>query len=360
MRSTADGKLKRRRIVKTGLLILAAAAIPAALAGQEMIGRDRRPEVGEAFHPAARGPIFNPALNENRYIGFGDSITYGTINHEDAPQLGYIPRLDALLDANLAPSEVINEGLGGEETSGGLLRIGTVIALRKARYILIMEGTNDVTFLRPVAESIGNLRSMLNQCLSYGLLPVLATIVPRRDAKWAVESYRIIHNELNASIRRLAAEVSVPLADMDKAFADYVPGGPEALLSEDLKHPNETGYQVMAKTWAAVIEALPFPPESVRAAAGEDKILFYRRTGNVVTWLPNAKSESAGTVLSYRIYRRKKGEGADAFRLLAPVEGAESYFDTSAVRGTVYEYIVAAVGTDGVEGPCSAVATLVL
>lgn len=359
MRPIADGRPRLRRSGLVCLVILLAAAAPAIVPGQDRIGPVRLPGSEGAFHPAVRGPIFNPALNENRYVGFGDSITYGTINHEDAPELGYIPRLDALLDANLAPSEVVNEGLGGEETSGGLLRIGTVIALRQARYILIMEGTNDVTFLRPVSSSIANLRSMLNLCLNYGMLPVLATIVPRRDAKWAVEDYRTIHNGLNAAIRLLAAEMSVPLADMDKAFTDYVPGGPEALLSEDLKHPNETGYQVMAKTWAAVIETLPFPPESVRAVAGEDKILFYRRTGNVVTWLPNAKSVSTGTALSYKVYRRKKGEAVSAFLMLAPVEGAESYFDTSAVRGTIYEYVVSAVGADGVEGPCSAVAALV-
>ncbi len=357
MRIPAERKARQRRIVCAGLLIFLAAAVPAGLSGQGKVGQAQGSGTIEAIHMAARGPIFNPALNENRYIGFGDSITYGTINHEDAPELGYIPRLDALLDANLAPSEVVNEGLGGEETSAGDLRINTVIALRQGRYILIMEGTNDVTFLRPVADSIANLRSMLAKCLSYGMLPVLATIIPRRDAKWAVEDYRVIHNGLNAAIRLLAAEMSVPLADMDKAFNDYVPGGPEALLSEDLKHPNVTGYQVIAKAWAAVIETLPFPPESVRAAAGEDKILFYRQTGNVVTWLPNAKSEASGTDLSYKVYRRKKGEGVDAFRSLALIEDAESYFDTSAVRGTVYEYVVAAVGAGGVEGPCSAVAT---
>ncbi|MDD8025172.1 MAG: SGNH/GDSL hydrolase family protein [Acidobacteriota bacterium] len=309
---------------------------------------------------AVRGPIFNPNLSENRYIGFGDSITYGTINHEDAPELGYIPRLDALLDAVLGPSEVVNEGLGGEETSGGNLRIGSVIAVRLARYILIMEGTNDVTFLRPVSTSIANLRSMISQSLNYGLLPVLATIVPRRDAKWYISSYQEIHIALNAAIRLLAVEMNVPLADMDKVFNDYLPGGPGALLSEDLKHPNETGYQVLAKTWAAAVEALPFPPESVRAKATTDKILFYRRTGNMVTWLPNDKTEIAGTILSYKIYRRKRGESAAAFQSLAVIEDAESYFDVSAVKGTVYEYVVAAVRTDGVEGPCSAVATLEL
>ncbi|MCX6561130.1 MAG: SGNH/GDSL hydrolase family protein [Candidatus Aminicenantes bacterium] len=307
---------------------------------------------------AAQGPIFNPALNESRYIGFGDSITYGTINHDYHPELGYIPRLEALLDTAYGPSEVVNEGVGGEETSQGNLRIDTVIAIRQARYILIMEGTNDVTFLRPVSTIIGNLRTMIGKCLSYGLLPVLATIIPRRDDKWYIASHREIHLALNPAIRLLAVEMKVPLADMDQIFNNYLPGGPEALLSEDLKHPSEKGYQVMAEAWAAAIKALPFPPELVRARADSDKILFYRKPGNMITWRPNAKSEAAGTEGSYRVYRRKSGEGAGAFRLLAEIEAAESYFDVSATAGTIYEYVVSAVRMDGVEGPCSAVATL--
>jgi lysophospholipase L1-like esterase len=307
---------------------------------------------------AAQGPIFNPLLNESRYIGFGDSVTFGTINHDYHPELGYIPRLDTLLDTAFGSAEVVNEGVGGEETSGGDLRIGPTIAIRQSRYILIMEGTNDVTFLRPVASIIANLRSMIGKCLSYGVLPVLATIIPRRDDKWYIASHREIHLALNPAIRLLAVEMKVPLADMDQIFNSYLPGGPEALLSEDLKHPNEKGYQVMAEAWAAAIKTLPFPPEQVRARVDADKILFYRRSGNMVTWHANAKTESAGTAVGYRVYRRKLGEGAQAFRLLAEVEAAESYFDASAATGTVYEYVVAALRTDGVEGPCSGVATL--
>ncbi len=307
---------------------------------------------------AIQGPIYNPTLIEDGYIGFGDSITFGTINHDYAPDLGYVPKLDTLLDATLAPSTVINEGVGGEETSQGLIRIGGTIAIRQARHILIMEGTNDVTFLRPVSTITANLRSMVNKCLAYGMLPVLATIVPRRDDKWYIPSHREIHIELNAAIRLLAKELKVPLADMDQVFNAYMPGGPEALLSPDLKHPSEKGYQVMAEAWLAAIKGIPFPPEQIRAKADSDKILFYRKPGNMVTWRPNAKTEAAGAVYSHRIYRRVKGEGVAAFRLLTLVELGESYFDVSAATGTVYEYAVAAVRTDGVEGPCSAIATL--
>jgi lysophospholipase L1-like esterase len=343
-----------RNIAFRGLAVISLAASLFAAGGGQ---RAPSPKLGFGAM-AAQSPIFNPALNEIRYIGFGDSITYGTINHDYHPELGYIPRLDALLDAALGPTEVVNEGVGGEETSFGNLRIDTVIAIRQARYILIMEGTNDVTFLRPVADIITNLRSMIRKSLAFGMLPILATIVPRRDAKWSLASIREIHLALNPAIRLLAAETYVPLADMDQIFNSYLPGGPEALLSEDLKHPNEKGYQVMAEAWAAAIKALPFPPELVRARADSDKILFYRRPGNMVTWHPNAKTESAGTAVGYRVYRRKPGEGVLAFRLLAEVETAESYFDVSATAGTVYEYVVSAVRKDGVEGPCSAVATL--
>ena len=346
-----------RNVGLTGLTLLAVFSLATGLLALPGAQNHWKAAAGHGAM-GAQGPIFNSALNESRYIGFGDSITFGTINHDYHPELGYIPRLDLLLDAALEPSEIINEGVGGEETSQGNLRIDTIIAIRQARYILIMEGTNDVTFLRPVTTIIANLRSMIGKCLNYGVLPVLATIIPRRDDKWYIASHREIHLALNPAIRLLAVEMKVPLADMDQIFNNYLPGGPEALLSEDLKHPNEKGYQVMAEAWSAAIKALPFPPVLVRAHPDTDKILFYRRPGNMVTWRPNEKTESAGTVVNYRVYRRKAGAGANAFRLLAEVEAAESCFDVSATAGAAYEYAVAAVRTDGVEGPCSAVATL--
>jgi lysophospholipase L1-like esterase len=292
-------------------------------------------------------------LNENRYIGFGDSITYGTINHNYYPEKGYIPRLDAILDLAFGPTEVINEGLGGEETSMAVLRLDYVLAVYRARYILIMEGTNDVTFLRPVESITANLRSLLTKSLDAGLLPAIATVIPRRDFRWAIPAHRDLHLAMNAAIRLMAPELGVPLVDLYDIFTNYANGGAEALLSEDLKHPNEKGYQVMAEAWAAAIKQYPFPPVQVQVRRDSDKILFYRRPGNMVAWRPNPKASESGMTGGYKVYRRKRGEGKDQFVLLSRVSGLESYFDTAITPGTIYEYIVSAFRPDGMEGPAS-------
>ena len=308
--------------------------------------------------PVPRGPLFNPLLNDNRYIGFGDSITYGTINHEPSPEKGYIPRLDAILDLAFGPTVVTNEGFEGEETSMAVLRLDYVLAAYQARYILIMEGTNDVTFLRPVETITANLRSLLTKSLDAGLLPAIATVIPRRDFRWSIPEYRSLHLAINAAIRLMAPELGVPLVDLYDIFSNFAVGGAEALLSEDLKHPNEKGYQVMAESWAAAIKQYPFPPVEVRVRRDSDKILFYRRPGNMVTWLPNPKASESGMTGGFKVYRRKKGEGKDKFVLLSRVSGVEAYFDTAVTAGTTYEYVVSAFRADGLEGPTSTVVVL--
>lgn len=308
--------------------------------------------------PVPRGPLFNPLLNESRYIGFGDSITYGTINHEPSLEKGYIPRLDAILDLAFGPTEIINEGSSGEETSMGVFRLDYVLAVDQARYILIMEGTNDISFLRPVETITANLRSLLTKSLDAGLLPAIATVIPRRDSRWGISAYDNLHLAVNAAIRLMAPELGIPLVDLYDIFTQYANGGAAALLSEDLKHPNEKGYQVMAEAWAAAVKKYPFPPVQVQVRRDSDKILFYRRPGNMVTWLPNPKIRESGTIGGYKVYRRKRGEGNDKFVLLSRVSGLESYFDTAIAVGTSYEYIVAAFRPDGVEGPASSLVVL--
>ncbi len=351
-------RMRKKTIVLAilGVFFIGAAVSPVA---SQQTGRDFVPiRIRNTDDARPKPPLFSPSLSESRYIGFGDSITYGTINHEDHPELGYIPRLDVILDAAFGPTDVYNEGWGGEMTSAGALRIGSVIAVRQARYILILEGTNDVTFLRPIEGVRANLRSMVSQCLEAGLLPALSTLTPRRDVKWYIASHREIHLAINAAVRQLAPEWGIPLVDMDAAFAAYPDGGVDALLSADLKHPNEEGYQVMAETWAAAIKKYPFPPVEVQAERVTDKILFYWKSGIMVTWRPNSKTAASGAVAGFRVYRRLYGQDRTGFVLVAELAGTDPWFDTSVQSGTVYEYVITAFRADGVEGHASELAAV--
>jgi hypothetical protein len=154
----------------------------------------------------------------------------------------------------------------------------------------------------------------------------------------------------------MASEKGAPLLDLYTIFNTYPDGGADALISGDGLHPNEIGYQVMAEHWMTAIKAFPFPPVQIQIRSMTDEILFYRRTGNMLSWQMNPNIADASVIRGVRVYRRKRGEGTSGFRLLSFVTGTSAYFDATVVSGTAYEYVLTAVRTDGIEGPGSAVA----
>jgi lysophospholipase L1-like esterase len=310
---------------------------------------------GQSFkHPSAF--IFNPLFSESRYIGFGDSITYGVMDFEYAPEKGYIPRLQALLTRTFGAATLYNDGFPGELTGQGVVRIDSVIAGRQARYLLLLEGTNDVKFLEvPVDTAVFNLKEMLRKCRDAGVFPAIATLIPRRDWIWYFDLYTDRFFALNAAIPLMASEKGVPLLDLFAIFDTYPGGGADLLISTDGVHPNELGYQLMAEQWMKAIQAYPFPPVQIQVRRTVDKIMFYRRSGNMLSWQSNPNTIDAAVIRGVRVYRRKRGERTSAFRLLSFVTGASSYFDATIESGTAYEYVLTAVRTDGIEGPGSAV-----
>ena len=297
--------------------------------------------------------IFNPQFDETRYIAFGDSITYGEMNSVSDPTIGYVPRLNAKLDAAFGLTDVVNAGVPGETTYGGLARIDSVLSTYRGRYVLLMEGTNDVKAIeKPIETSIYNLREICRRCLLAGAFPVLSTVIPRRDWIWYFPEYSARHNALNTAIRLIAADLKIPLVEMENAFLSYS-GGPESLLQPDGKHPNVTGYQVMTETWYAAVQKIPFPPQNIQVQAKYDKVSVVRKAGNLVSWRANPKTADPATVKGYRIYRRKPGEGPEMFRLVGTVTAFYAFLDAAIEADVAFEYVLATLGTNGLEGPGS-------
>ncbi len=326
--------------------------------------------------PSSSQIIYNPSFDENKYVGLGDSITYGYMNRLPAPELGYIPRLDAILDQNFGPSQVINEGIGGETTVGGLSRIDRVISTHAARYILIMEGTNDViTGGLSMDTSAFNLREMIRKCLKASAFPVIATIIPRRDWLWSFQLNRERHLYLVEKIRQIAAEFPVPLVDQYSIFYDYPSsdGGLLFLLSNDLLHPSEKGYEVMAEAWFGEIKNFPFPPVNIqlteRSPDGDFSYSLRNGTssrppkkpflssskpnGNLLIWKDNPKIFDKTKIWAYKIYRMRRGSPQGRFRFLAVVRDPLRFLDRGAHAFDEYIYVISTLRDDGVEGPCS-------
>jgi len=320
----------------------------------------------------------NPDLNENAYIGFGDSITFGMIDYRDAPELGYIPRLDALLDTNFGSSEVINEGWPGEVTEQGLARMSTVISTHEARFLLLMEGTNDVVFRRISMDTTAfNLEEMIKTCREYGVFVVLSTIIPREDHRWYKPFFRDRIFELNDKIIDLAARLEVSFIDMFDIFYSYPEsdGGWVSLLSSDKVHPSIKGYILMTESWFGEIQTLPFPPCGVGAQRVHDQVLDYTLEGNVITWDASPKLSGDVDFRAYRIYRLDTSvkplsvQLVKTFRIreldaaqmgyldFPGLEGqGYKFFDTDIEHSHFYKYALSLVRDDGMEGPPSAIA----
>lgn len=354
---------------KTVIIWKSAAGLETGEVAPDSIAPEEWPRASSADPPS----FLNPDRDENSYIGFGDSITYGYIDRLPTPELGYPPRLDVILDQNFGPTEMINEGVGGENTLAGVVRIETVLGSRPARYILIMEGTNDVINMPvPIETSVFCLREMVGKALAAGAFPTLTTILPRRDRVWPNPQVRARHRYLNEQIRILQAELHVSFIDMDKLFLDYPAqdGGLLSLLSNDLKHPSEKGYQFMAEKWFEEIRNYPFPPFGVElrdmyprdnASGGrpEGRLRLPNRplrsiagpVGKLLFWGHNPKIFDPARIQGYKVYYLKQDGQGGPYRLFAFVKDASIFMDKGLRVLNGCTYLVSALRDDEVEGP---------
>ena len=178
--------------------------------------------------------------------GFGDSITVGYPYIEGQGNGrrigGYEPALEKIMENAGEPAKVYNWGLEGETTANGVNRINGVLARQPGNYMLIMEGTNDPGAGISLETTIANLGLIIDACQASGIVPIIGNLTPDTRGEW--EEFKNIANTYNPAIAQLAAQKGVKLADHYGATITNW----EA-LSDDLLHPNNDGYSVLANTW---------------------------------------------------------------------------------------------------------------
>ncbi len=158
----------------------------------------------------------SPLTVQDRYDGFGDSITWGYYNKPNGyPNTPYEIYLEPKLDNEIRPSEVPNSGVPGERTDAGVVRFPGVIASLDPQYVLIMEGTNDVKWQYPAQTTVNNLSAMIDIARAHGTIPLIATLPPVSHTSNAPTRQR------NDLIRSMAASKDVPLAEMYDAILSY-------------------------------------------------------------------------------------------------------------------------------------------
>jgi lysophospholipase L1-like esterase len=207
-------------------------------------------------------------------VAMGDSITEGfgdNIPSDDTSQdgrnsnAGYPPILNDLLTATInRPHNVVNEGIGGAKSSGGVSLISTLLQEHPdAQRFLILYGMNDANGITPVPSGLGlqpgdpgypgsfkhNTQQIIDAINNAGKVAILAKVpvaVPLTGQRnQAIEQYNLVIDELVANP---ANNIPGPPPDFHTYFETHYP-----TEYFDSIHPNGIGYQSMADLWIQVL-----------------------------------------------------------------------------------------------------------
>lgn len=110
----------------------------------------------------ANKPLAIPQIisNKPKIVAFGDSLTagFGLLEKESYPYL-----LQEKLKADGYDFEVVNAGVSGETTLGGLERIDWVLEMENVKIIILELGANDLMRGVPVTKVKTNLDTMIRK-----------------------------------------------------------------------------------------------------------------------------------------------------------------------------------------------------
>ena len=180
----------------------------------------------------------------NTILFFGDSLTAG---YGLDPAQAFPAVIQEKIKARGWDFHVINAGLSGETTAGGLRRIDWVLQRPLAVLVLAL-GANDGLRGLPVAEAKRNLQAIIDrtkQKYPQAKIVLAGMQVPTNLGREYTTSFRTLFPELAAANNALL----IP-------FLLEGVGGMPALNLPDGIHPNPAGHQIIAENVWKVLEPL--------------------------------------------------------------------------------------------------------
>ena len=184
--------------------------------------------------PAAAATPTKPSKSLPKIVAFGDSLTegYGLPRSASYPSL-----LQERLDADGYHYEVVNAGISGDTSAGGVRRIDW--ALDGDVKIVILElGANDILRGQPVEEMKKNLSAIIERAKAHGATVLLAGM--EAPTNQGVEYRKAVHEAFPTLGAKYNAAV-IPF------FLDGV-AGIDSLNQNDGIHPNQVGTKIVTET----------------------------------------------------------------------------------------------------------------
>lgn len=171
---------------------------------------------------------------------FGDSLTAGyglnNVSLESLPAL-----IQEKIDAENLPFKVINGGLSGETSEGGLNRIDLFLDQQFDLFVLEL-GANDIFRDIPAATTHKNLQSIVDKVK--GTYPAITMLLLGMEIPaWLAEAKTLPFNDV---FRKVAHDNNMALVPF---LLDGVAGMSHLNLNDGF-HPSAEGYRVVAhKIW---------------------------------------------------------------------------------------------------------------
>jgi len=192
-----------------------------------------------ASHSEAAPPAAAPISSRPRIVILGDSLTAGL---GLAPEQAYPALLQRRLDTAGLKYEVVNAGVSGDTSAGGLRRIDWVLE-GDVKILVVALGGNDALRGLPVVQLRDNLMTITNRAKARGIKVVLAGMEappnfgPAYTAAFR-QTYRDVARQQGAVLIPFLLEGVAGLAEMNQG---------------DGIHPTAAGTEKVAETvWSAL------------------------------------------------------------------------------------------------------------
>ena len=185
------------------------------------------------------------AADEVTVVAFGDSLTAG---YGLDPRDVFPVRLEHALREKGIAARVINAGVSGDTTAGGLARLDWSLSSKPAVMILQLGGNDALRGVEPTTTRI-NLDAIIGRIIDAGVTVVLAGMYAPPNLGDAYV------REFNAIFPELAKEHDIRLYPF---FLEGVAAKPEYNQGDGI-HPNRHGVKIIVDRFA------PFLADAIRA-----------------------------------------------------------------------------------------------
>ena len=224
------------------VVCLALATTVACGSGSEAPRQGARATAGPAHDQGAAANQLPDQISGPRIVILGDSLTagLGLATHEAYPAI-----LQEYLDAKGLPYKVVNAGISGDTSAGGLSRLDWALD-GDVRILVVALGGNDALRGLPVAQLQDNLARIIERAQGRGVSVILAGM--EAPPNWGTDYTRAFH----AVYPSLAKTYNVALVP----FLLEGVAGVETLNQRDGIHPTAQGDRIVADTVWSVLEPI--------------------------------------------------------------------------------------------------------